>query len=387
MEKTWILNFEHDLALASNNPYYMPPKVATAMNEDMAPLAFWLSGNCQVLSQSSNSGLSDATLQLMQELGIGPKFRNRSVFEPKGDEEPMAWGWDPQVAKQFERLGIGRHNDLEHIRQWSHRGKTIYFLERFAEAGLFASEMAPKEASTAAEIETWTSRQQLVLKAPLSGSGRGIWWALNGYDFNVQRWSKRTLETQGSVLCEPIWEKTGDFAMEFECQDGETRFAGYSEFVADNAGVYRCNLLKPDEEIAATLAQKVGEDHLNAIKKLWIELLNGSIAPKYNGIVGIDMLTGRIDGGKEHLNPCVEINLRMTMGMAARLVFDRWICATSRGEFRTIHFKTESELATHAIEMREKCPIKLRNGRIEAGYALLTRETKGTKYGIEIEIE
>lgn len=42
-------------------------------------------------------------------------------------------------------------------------------------------------------------------------------------------------------------------------------------------------------------------------------ILQSMIAPRYSGPVGIDMLA-TADG---HINPCVEINLRMTMGMVA----------------------------------------------------------------------
>ena len=39
------------------------------------------------------------------------------------------------------------------------------------------------------------------------------------------------------------------------------------------------------------------------------------IAPHYDGPVGIDMMFYWDENGKIALNPCVEVNLRMTMGM------------------------------------------------------------------------
>ncbi len=382
----WILNFEHDLALASNNPHYIPPKVAVAMNEDMSPLPFWLDDNATVLTLQNANKLGEATKNVMAELGVKGTFRLKSNYEKKEDDVCMAWGWDAQVAQQANKLGLRANRDLDFIREWSHRSKTILFLQKFAESGLFPTDKLPRLATTQSQIEEWTSHEELILKVPLSGSGRGIWWAKSGYDFNVQRWSKRTLETQGCILCEPIWEKTGDFAMEFICTNGKAEFAGYSHFVADSAGVYRCNLLRKDEDIEQTLIGKIGSDKIVSIKSLWIELLNQTIATNYNGIVGIDMLTGTING-EEYLNPCVEINLRMTMGMAARIVYDRWISPYSKGEYRTIHFKSEGELAAHAESMRKTHPTKIENGKLTEGYVLLTAETPQTHYGIEIEVE
>ncbi|MCQ2207559.1 MAG: hypothetical protein MJZ02_04985 [Paludibacteraceae bacterium] len=383
----WLLNFEHDLALASGMPFYMPPKVAVSMNEDMSPLPFWLSGNTTVLTQqlTTQQAIAPETLALMEQLGIDGSLRRTSTFETQGDETFNVWGWDPQSAQQLRKFGFEYPEDLEHIKTWSHRCKTIDFLKQFAANGLFPANLLPRKATKLKEIESWTQAEKLILKAPLSGSGRGIWWALNGFDFNVQRWSNRTISTQGCVLCEPIWEKTGDFAMEFRCGAGKAQFAGYSHFMADNAGVYRCNLLESNEATEALLADKVGTATVLRVKALWEELLTNTIAPHYNGIVGIDMLTGTVDG-VERLNPCVEINLRMTMGMAARLIYDQWIAPGSVGEYRTIHFKQDGELKSHAAEQRSLHPVELTNGKISKGYALLTAETDNTHYGVEIEV-
>ena len=384
----WLLNFEHDLALASGKPFYIPPKVATAMNEDLSPLPLWLSGSAMVLTQqlTTPAAIAPATKALMRQLGIEGELCPWVHFEPQGGEHYHVWGWDPQSAQQLRKVGYEYGEDLAHIKTWSHRGKTIDLLKTFVSNGLFPASLLPRKATRLNEVEEWTRHEKLILKAPLSGSGRGIWWALNGFDFNVHRWSNRTISTQGCILCEPIWEKTGDFAMEFRCTDGKVLCAGYSHFMADNAGVYRCNLLESDDTIGALLAQKVGGDTLKNVRKLWTELLTQSIAPHYNGIVGIDMLTGLVEG-QERLNPCVEINLRMTMGMAARLVYDQWIAPGSTGEYRTIHFKQDGELQSHATEQREQHPVELVDGKISKGYVLLTAETEQTHYGVEIDVQ
>lgn len=384
----WLLNFEHDLALASGKPFYMPPKVAVAMNEDMAPLPLWLTGGATVLTRTSTTetALSPTLRQEMSQLGITGELVPMEQYKPEGNEDYYVWGWDPQSVQQLSKFGYKPKQDLDFIKEWSHRGKTIDFLRRFADEGIFPADMLPRVAYKAEEIELWTQQQQLVMKAPLSGSGRGIWWAFNGYDFNVQRWSKRTLEIQGCILCEPIWQKTGDFAMEFNCQNGKATFAGYSQFLADGAGVYRCNLLRSDEAIAQTLANKIGATKIERIKQLWIDLLQETIATKYNGIVGIDMLTGSYNG-EETINPCVEVNLRMTMGMAARMVYDKWIVPGKEGEFRTLHFKNDGELAKHAEAMRAQHKTIFENGKIRSGYFMLTATNQQAHYGIEIEVK
>jgi hypothetical protein len=47
------------------------------------------------------------------------------------------------------------------------------------------------------------------------------------------------------------------------------------------------------------------------------------IAPHYNGYLGIDMMLYWDENGKIALNPCVEVNLRMTMGMVTAAMGSR----------------------------------------------------------------
>jgi hypothetical protein len=43
---------------------------------------------------------------------------------------------------------------------------------------------------------------------------------------------------------------------------------------------------------------------------------------RYTGFVGVDMFLYRGGEGRVMINPAVEINLRMTMGLIARNIFD-----------------------------------------------------------------
>ncbi|MBQ0028987.1 MAG: hypothetical protein KBT32_00960 [Bacteroidales bacterium] len=394
-KEIWVMNFEHDLALAANDPYYIAPKVARAMNCDLRMLAFWLgeTGKTWVMEEGNKRPhLNEHTQEAMQELGIDYTDKFISVskkgkrMELEVSDELRPWGWDPSVA--FKPISYGvKHPvipDLEHIRTWSHRNKTISLLKTLAESGLFDSKQTPIETNDQQLIKTLCENGQYLLKSPLSGSGRGLWWALNGYDFNVERWSKSIIERVGSVMIEPIWRKKSDYAMEFECRNGQVEYVGLSHFEADSAGVYRCNRLEDDEQIEQQIASEIGDDktvgQLKEAIGLWIIQ---NIAPNYNGVVGIDMLTGEI-GGETRLNPCVEINLRMTMGMAAHEFYRKWVKKGAHGEFATIHCKGEKELQERAATRSQAHPIKISEGKIEEGYLLLTEDNG--HYGIEIEI-
>lgn len=51
--------------------------------------------------------------------------------------------------------------------------------------------------------------------------------------------------------------------------------------------------------------------------------INDLVAPHYDGPLGIDMMLYRDENGKIALNPCVEVNLRMTMGMVTAAMGER----------------------------------------------------------------
>lgn len=60
-----------------------------------------------------------------------------------------------------------------------------------------------------------TTHLRAMLKAPWSGSGKGLCRTYGTYDLAVGRWVQGVLRRQGEVVCEPYFEKEADMAMEF----------------------------------------------------------------------------------------------------------------------------------------------------------------------------
>ena len=54
-----------------------------------------------------------------------------------------------------------------------------------------------------------------MLKAPLSGSGKGLNWCKGIFTTFISGWCARVAASQGGVVGEPIYNKVEDFAMEF----------------------------------------------------------------------------------------------------------------------------------------------------------------------------
>lgn len=61
-----------------------------------------------------------------------------------------------------------------------------------------------------------TSLERCVLKAPWSGSGRGIMYVSSKeWNDSAEGWVSRVLRVQGEIMVEPLCNKVCDFAMEF----------------------------------------------------------------------------------------------------------------------------------------------------------------------------
>jgi len=153
---------------------------------------------------------------------------------------------------------------------------------------------------------------QIVIKSPWSSSGRGVRFAVQ------EGWINNVIKAQGSVMVEPYYNKVKDFGMEFEVdQDGQVHYLGLSLFHTKN-GAYIGNLLATEQAKREQLSRYVSMELLDEIKQRVIDNVQ---LPDYVGPFGIDMMI--VNGHRSSqtanllLHPCVELNLRRTMGHVA----------------------------------------------------------------------
>lgn len=162
--------------------------------------------------------------------------------------------------------------------------------------------------------------QRAVVKAPWSSSGRGVRYltAQMLQDPGFSRWAERIIEKQGGVTVEPYYNKVKDFGMEFEAIDGQIVYRGLSLFqVAKNA--YTGNVLASEEEKEEMLQSYVSYEQLEAISQHVCEVMQPALKGVYSGPFGVDMMVcAKKPGSKDvFINPCIELNLRRTMGHVA----------------------------------------------------------------------
>lgn len=317
----YLFTPEHDLCLADGGAHYMPPQSALQFANDCAGVMRCIYGEksfCLSTSQLINGGCS------LQECS-----------------RIVPWGWTAALCQTLLSAGVEERllPSAEQIAQWrqlQHRATAAQILQ-----WLSRQTGSPYPVCVVTEVQQLYDLQEdyggMVLKAPWSGSGRGLRWvppqALprqdEADDSHLLSWVRKTISRQGCVMVEPWLPVLQDFAMEFylgsvpqewqpcgeDAQCGGVSFTGYSLFDS-RAGVYDGNLLLPDDEIEARIASYVPVAQLHHIRLLLSHWLSQHLLPFYQGPVGVDMFVHQ-SGRGPRLRPVCELNLRHTMGMAA----------------------------------------------------------------------
>ena len=115
-------------------------------------------------------------------------------------------------------------------------------------------------------------------------------------------------------MVERALDKVADFAALFHSDGVRVSFRGLSMFTTEARGMYSGNVVAPQSYIESRLSGMIDFDSLMEIISREEEILTELTATAYKGWMGVDMMVYN-DGGRRRVMPCVELNLRMTMGV------------------------------------------------------------------------
>ena len=394
--KRAIFNPEHDMCLADGSGSFIPPAAIVEFARKCRWIARFM-GDGQVQDGAVQEGVYLTGGKLASEEGGMP------VEESNGKITAVVpWGWNRCLRERLLKEGVPAdllpdNAQLDFIRESSRRELALELLEFLhnengcsggecsrggeytaggdcpavldmsvdvdcagASGGSFAGkgiQMIPAGYRIAArsmeEIEAFLQEKgRVVLKAPLSGSGKGVRFVTGELMETDRGWCRRTLQRQGAVIVEQRMNIIKEFAMLFEVTGGvqertqeempqvregvgvseavdvpQVLFRGYSLFYANN-GAYKGNLLASNEYIEHQLAVYVPLVQLEKVRKGVERFLQEKLLGKYVGFVGVDQFVAESNGrqelsGRRYLwNPAMELNLRMTMGLVARNIYD-----------------------------------------------------------------
>ena len=272
-----IFNPEHDLCLANGSRHYVPPASAVA----------FAAAACGLMRH------------IYPTASCCPAAEAGEAYLRSGDEVLVPWGWNMTLKYDLIKQGVPEclmpsDDTLAFRRELQHR-TTLLPLQPDSRA-----------VTTEAEVEAFLIRHsEGVLKAPWSGSGRGLRWLSGRLGDHDRAWLRKVVREQRCVIVEPRWRVNHDFALEFRVDDSGLTFVGYSLFESAN-GVYRGNLLLPDEEICRLVG------HTQSEREALEAWLLDAIVPHYRGPLGVDCICDA--DGNIHIS---ELNLRHTMGHVA----------------------------------------------------------------------
>lgn len=323
--KLHIFNPEHDLALAADLANFTPPKAAMKLRKGLGFIpALWAgSGDAVLVDEPSVAiaALSEAAKAIGRPLPDVSFVTKNSLSRLKPDAV-CPWGWDRALYHDLLRNGIPSdicpsERAICTIRALSHRRTAAALLSQLRLDGTVGEAY---ECNSEAQIVDFVqSHNHAVIKAPWSSSGRGV-RMINGaeIDHGFRGWIKNLLKQQGALMVEPYYEKVKDFGMEFICDgQGGVTYLGLSLFEADGSA-YTGNLLATESFKLQAILTYISAELYNAVKKRIQTCLADMLGSEYAGPLGIDMMI--VKGNASHafmLHPCVEINLRRTMGHVA----------------------------------------------------------------------
>lgn len=383
----YLFNPEHDLALASGEANYMAPASARRMASELALLPMWYAEEGSAVLAPSAYNL-DYVKKIQELLGLSVDLITEPELAIEPDLDIRPWGWDVALRKRLSVLGVdevllpsmGQLNDL---REYSHRSKAVALLPELQLNEYFCGESyylrTPEEWKRFVE-----GRKECLLKAPLSGSGKGLNWCKGIFTPFISGWCTRVAASQGGVIAEPIYNKVEDFAMEFYSDGaGELTFVGYSLFHTGKSGMYEGNCLLSNEAIRKQLAQYIPSEALMDLENCLKYRLSALVGTVYKGYLGVDMMICRFPENEKpvfRIHPCVEINLRMNMGVIARFLHDRYVRPGSTGRFVIDYHPSEGEALQEHERMSATYPLESREGRVYSGYLPLVPVHKRSCY-------
>ena len=334
-----IFNPEHDIALGAHVEQFTAPHAARQLRHDLGFLPMiWAEDGDKVIVEDI-----EAAQEAFRHLGLKAKgtwhswHDLSSVLDARQPDEIAPWGWDQALFHRMVKVGVSPallplSHRLDTIRRMSHR-------QWAADHVLPSMRLLPNtvgEATAVSNVRQLLAflydHGRVVMKAPWSCSGRGIRYVdgQNPESFGIQlrNWAQNVIARQGCIMLEPYYNKVADFAMEFISDGrGTVRYCGLSVFDT-RSGAYSGSVLDTEEEKTARLGAWISPALLLMIKEQLTMVLSKRLGSSYRGPLGVDMMVVSVDN-QLMVHPCVELNLRLTMGHVA-LALTRRLAVTPK---------------------------------------------------------
>lgn len=385
MNRLLIFNPGHEEALRQPlGQSYTPRREVQAMMRELYPLMLLLADPGDYIAYPCDTPLRYA---LCDHLGrtvpayTGPPLRIEPwAIEPHLLDDLMRYGSRlglrleaPPTTSTYLRLShrdasadmlryLARHIELPEtiIPHWVYPAET-----HEATSALIATAIESLSAQTSA----------LIVKRPFTSSGRGVM----PLDLPISTAQLRSLvgscHRARGISLEPRLDVQHNWALIYHVSpEAGVRLDCISCFRTEQAGstAYSGNELRPQATLRHELAQLAGgAQALDRLIEAHGQWLTERIGTEYMGFVGIDLFSYHDEHGALRLHPCVEINMRCTMGVLAARAYERHVAPGGQGLFRLIYASSE-ELIQTIRELEHRYPPLRTPMGLASGYLPLT---------------
>ena len=320
-----IFNPEHDLVLACNSKSYTPSEGIRKMRSGFSYVpVFWAEDGDVILTDDANVTLSENKMHGIPDAGV--TFAKASEIHKFSFSSIDPWGWDKALKHNLIRHGVSESlmpsdEALEIIRDMSHRRNVLPMFDAVRSGMEDCTCGDARECRSVDEIgDALSSWGRIVVKAPWSSSGINIIYVENEIGTALASRCSRLIARQGSVMAEPLYDKVRDFAMEFYSDGcGTVDYLGLSVFETLGSA-YLNNMIASEDDKLKVLSEYVSPTLLKEIRSRICSYMSSFCKERYRGPFGVDMMVVS-DDGRYVVDPCVEINLRRTMGHVA---IEKW---------------------------------------------------------------
>lgn len=364
--RTHFFNPGYESSVALGDKSYTPSGMVQMMRRDLWELPYYYADEGDIV-------LCPYDLPSPQELS---------------ESELCPWGWAPEL--RYGRLSALVPYSYDEMKLWSSRHNTYLLLSELIRLypDIYSEEILPQVIESSSTSLMIDPAKQYVLKEEFSSSGRGVVF-VKGTEVSelIRRRQNKSLSKR--LYLEPLHKKISDRGYEFLRQkNGEIIYIGPSDFCTTE-GRYTGNRVDLPEVIHKRWRDTpTSIDHDTYVMHL-IHALEALPLGRYHGAIGIDTIVYEADG-KLHLHPCIEINVRPTMGWLALALGEHYLTDSTTGTFELIHFPSPETLhkellptLTSATPLYHSAP---KGFLLTPGKYILTTLTPDTRFAAVLTI-
>ena len=396
MQDLYLFNPDNEISIANGTNGYTPKANISIMADDLAFLSAYLAGKGDYVLVTK---MPDFDFMKSREeifgLDCKPVIWEKAQLLSFNEIKP--WGWSPRVHSLLKELKSRCNEQFREsvMSTWSDKRRDLYsrrmaatcLAEMVRAIPCIGEDIIPRECNTLAGIRSLSEKEDIVVKAPWSSSGKGILFIPKGQMSGKEEEGLSViLRKQGYVMVEKRLNRVLDFAMEFEMDRlFHLNFLGYSVFQTSRRGEYEGNKVASNSSLEGMIAKYTGTGFLHEIREQLEKVVTTVFHGKYVGYLGVDMMIYEGESGEFGVQPCVEINLRYNMGIVS-IALQRYLQESVEGVFN-IHFSPRPGEIMQSVEKnRDMYPLLMETGRIVSGYINLTPVSRESRFVAELYI-